>query len=410
MSITLLSNDQLGWMTGCLAAFSYGSFGVPVKSIPDSIQADPLVVQSYKSFMTFIISVAVTPIILGINEIHFTKMGIMSGLFWVPGGTAGIFAIRAAGLASSVGIWSTLNVVISFIWGVYVFNEDVKSKSDAAFAALFLITGLWGMSIYSDPSISAEIDPLKEKSSLAKGLDKSNHEVNSLMETGEMCSKLENCQEIIPLKKIEKLTKRETFVSTTQVEESNESFPLEIDHKRKTRLDTNVTVLGIVCERKRLGIICAIFNGVWGGSQTIPLHYSPYKGLSFVFSFAVGSAIITILMWIVRYVYGVIITRSPRLAYEQLPSFHVKEMVYPGSSTGALYCMGLFSTIMTITYLGQSIGNSLCQLSMLVSGLWGVFYFEEIRGSRSINRWFFSAGIALLGILLLGTQHVGASH
>jgi len=208
--------------------------------------------------MTFIISVAVTPIILGVNEIHFSNMGIISGLFWVPGGTAGIFAIRAAGLASSVGIWSTLNVVISFIWGVYVFNEDVKSKSDAAFAALFLITGLWGMSIYSDPSISAEINPLKEKSLLTKGLDESNHEVNNLLETGEMCIKLENSQEISSLKKIEKLTKRETFVSTPQVEESNESFSLEIDHKRKARLDANVTILGVVCERKRLGIICAI--------------------------------------------------------------------------------------------------------------------------------------------------------
>lgn len=52
-----------------------------------------------------------------------------------------------------------------------------------------------------------------------------------------------------------------------------------------------------------------------------------------------------------------------------------------------MYCTGLFSTILSITYLGQGVGNSLCQLSMLVSGLWGVFYFEEIKGFEMISKW-----------------------
>lgn len=38
-------------------------------------------------------------------EPRFTCWGIVSGLFWVPGATAGVYAIQNAGLAISYGIW-----------------------------------------------------------------------------------------------------------------------------------------------------------------------------------------------------------------------------------------------------------------------------------------------------------------
>ena len=42
----------------------------------------------------------------------FTPWGLLSGLFWVPGGTAGIAAVRTAGLAVSQGTWSTLKIMV----------------------------------------------------------------------------------------------------------------------------------------------------------------------------------------------------------------------------------------------------------------------------------------------------------
>jgi len=42
----------------------------------------------------------------------FTPWGLLSGLFWVPGGTAGIVAVRTAGLAVSQGTWSTLKIMV----------------------------------------------------------------------------------------------------------------------------------------------------------------------------------------------------------------------------------------------------------------------------------------------------------
>ena len=82
---------------------------------------------------------------------RFTTYGILSGLFWVPGGVAGIYGIRSAGLAVAVGTWSSLIVLTSFAWGVFVFEEHVKSISGACCACGTLMAGLIGMSIYSRP-------------------------------------------------------------------------------------------------------------------------------------------------------------------------------------------------------------------------------------------------------------------
>jgi len=45
------------------------------------------------------------------EPVRFTSWGILSGLFGVPGGCAGVYAIRNAGLAVSAGTWSSLIVL-----------------------------------------------------------------------------------------------------------------------------------------------------------------------------------------------------------------------------------------------------------------------------------------------------------
>ena len=58
--------------------------------------------------VVFVTSFLVIP--LG-EEVTFTPLGILSGLFWIPGGVGGVYGIRHAGLAISVGTWSSLNVL-----------------------------------------------------------------------------------------------------------------------------------------------------------------------------------------------------------------------------------------------------------------------------------------------------------
>ena len=80
-------NEACGYAAAVTAAICLGSFGVPVKSeVVKRLDVDPLVVQSYKTMMCFLTSWLV---LLSGEPLRFTKWGIVSGLFWVPGGWAG---------------------------------------------------------------------------------------------------------------------------------------------------------------------------------------------------------------------------------------------------------------------------------------------------------------------------------
>ena len=95
-------------------------------------------------------------------------------------------------------------------------------------------------------------------------------------------------------------------------------------------------------------------------------------------------------------------------AWEQLPAWNVRELGIPGCAAGLLYSIGNFCSILAVAYLGQGVGFSFCQAQLLISGLWGVFYFEEIQGRDSITKWFISASITITGIVLLSYQHEGS--
>ena len=112
---------------------------------------DPLVMQSYKTLMC--LESCWVVLLIG-EEFTYTPWGIVSGLFWVPAGTSAIFAIRNAGLAVSQGIWSALIVLVSFFWGIFIFDEAVASRVVATFAILLMVAGLWGMGHYSVPAES----------------------------------------------------------------------------------------------------------------------------------------------------------------------------------------------------------------------------------------------------------------
>lgn len=162
--------------------------------------------------------------------------------------------------------------------------------------------------------------------------------------------------------------------------------------------------------KRQLGIIAAVFNGLWGGTNLIPLHYaahSGYGGPSYVISFASGSMIITGVCWVMRLLFELYrLDGAIAKAYHALPSFYVRQIGFPCFLSGLLYSGGNFGCIIAVTYLGQGLGYSFVQASMLISGLWGIFRFNEIEGRARIIHWLLSACIAITGILWLSYEHV----
>ena len=52
-------------------------------------------------------------------------------------------------------------------------------------------------------------------------------------------------------------------------------------------------------------------------------------------------------------------------AYQSLPSFHIRKMWLPGGTAGLLWSIGNFCSIISVEYLGEGVGYSVTQASIL---------------------------------------------
>ncbi|GMH68793.1 hypothetical protein TrLO_g1824 [Triparma laevis f. longispina] len=374
----------VGYIAALIATLSFGSFAVPVK-LPQIIPLNvhPLAFQSYKTLMCVCTAwlCFIVPVyndedeswsFVTLASLEYTPWGIISGLFWVPGGAMAIYAVQNAGLAVAQGTWSSLIVVVSFVWGILVFDEKVKNVYLAGLGVLGLVSGLVGMSVFSE----GEKQPTPAKTS-------NNDNDRSALLAPEL----------------------QPPPSTSNPYSPNSSqTPLPPPYQ-KSRIK---------------GLLAAIFNGLWGGSIMVPMHYAPPEasGMGYVVSFAVGAGLVTILLWIILLIYSGFPNPNEKddlrkgwsfkRGRSKLPSMHVPTMVGPGCLAGGLWAIGNISSMVTVQVLGEAVGYSICQTSLLVSGLWGIFYFQEVKGLRQRILWGSSAVVTLLGIILLTAEHDGS--
>ena len=75
---------------------------------------------------------------------------------------------------------------------------------------------------------------------------------------------------------------------------------------------------------------------------------------------------------------------------------------------GVLLTFGMFGALFAVTYLGQAIGNSLVQSKIFISGLWGIFWFKEVKDPKAIGKWFASASLCVASILWLSHERIMA--
>lgn len=316
--------------------------------------------------MCFITSFLTLPLFH--QTFQFTPWGIVSGLFWVPAGVSAIYAVQNAGLAVSQGLWSSIIVLVSFAWGIGIFQESVRSKWMALCAVIVMIVGLWGMSYYSSPDGIQSI------------------------EEGDIC-----------------LDGTNSDVSSSRLGYDRVESETTTTSREDEFLENNTQTNNSLWQRRRLGITAAVFNGVWGGSVMVPMQYAPKEaaGTGYVISFAFGATIVTMALWATRFLFYLYQSEmNITCAFNSLPSLHLKTMWLPGAIAGTLWSVGNIASMISVMNLGEGVGYSLTQSSMLVSGLWGLFYFNEVQSTQMKVLWFLSAGITLVGILGLSYEHI----
>ena len=118
-----------------------------------------------------------------------------------------------------------------------------------------------------------------------------------------------------------------------------------------------------------------------------------------------GAAIVTLLGWLLLFLQNYYKYKSIQTSYNELPSMQIRTLWKQGTLAGFLWSMANIGQIISVGALGESIGMSLIQSQMLVSGLWGIVWFGEITGWRDISGWVLSAFLTLAGVVLLSWEH-----
>ena len=407
-------SDSCGWTAAIVALLAYGTYGVPIKETHKIPDLNPLVFQSYKSVVMF--AMAPMVVMLGV-PLRFTPWGILSGLLWVLGGTGGVVAVRYAGMATAVGTWASVMIFVNFIWGILVFEEPVANMYDTTAAFVLLTIGLIGMSKHSAPT--------RSHASRVELVEEHRQSINNLIDYASFRSPDVEKQQV---KEKEGLLSggqtnsfdAKLFTSYRSDDSSEKDF--YFDEVPTFNPETHIQLLGdgIILQKRTVGILAAIFNGLMSGSSLIPLHYAEREGFGgphYMISYATGAAIANIGLWVVYYIVLVIEvheqtsasadlyaplswTAKMRQATANMPEWHFYQLWKPGFAAGtSLYgclavclnckvandirshwltcniipfCSGfflstaMFGSILSVTYLGQGIGNSIIQAKIIV--------------------------------------------
>jgi len=435
--------EVCGWLAAIASALAFGSFGVPIKSRASlSVDIDPLVFQSYKTFMCFSTSWL---ILLTSQTLQFTPWGIVSGLFWVPGGVATIYAIKSAGLAIGIGIGSSFIVLVSFVWGIFVFREPVHSQMGACVAILFMVGGLIGMSYFSAPVSSnptmhggggetevvsmvrvARRRGVRDDKGAYAGVQKDEEEEPDDQEamdplavdpewTGTDGNKQFQDEELVVEPKVKEhddddKNKSALDENDFDQDELDDEDDVETQDSEDDDDDDEPDImvfLGVPVTKRQRGMMAAAFCGIWGGSVMAPMKWckADTKGTGYLISFAIGASIVTLSLWLIRFLHSAVRYRSLTAAYFSLPSFHLGVMWKSGGMSGLLWSIGNYFSLIAVLNLGEGVGYPLSQTSILISGLWGIFYFQEVTGVERISKWLISSLLTIFGILLLSYEH-----
>ena len=164
---------------------------------------------------------------------------------------------------------------------------------------------------------------------------------------------------------------------------------------------------------RQVGVICAVLNGLLSGSSLVPLHYAKEAGifsdLSYFVSFTSGAFVSNIGLWVVYFFIQLIHKRSIVTTYQSMPRWYFSKLWFKLLTAGLLLTGGMFGSILATSSLGQAVGNSLIQSKILISGLFGICCFHEIKDKRNITNWFVSATICVASILWLSFERRGTT-
>jgi len=185
----------------------------------------------------------------------------------------------------------------------------------------------------------------------------------------------------------------------TLADKMAETSEVKVDVQALAETETSASTKG----SPFLGFICAVVMGLLNGTMMAPMTCfsqgcfgtEPFDksdqipAMAFLPSLAAGIAISQPVMFLLYW--------GPSMMRGVYPKFHAKAITGPAVFTGVTWAMGNFNAMFGTVYLGQTIGFPLTQCCLVLNGILGIAYFQELQGRGPIGLFCLASLIIFAG-------------
>jgi glucose uptake protein GlcU len=374
----MVVSEGAGFVLATVAAIANGTFLVPYKlRVVHALKVNPLVFQCYASIGIFLSSwvvVAFLPLnpdfVAGAtSEFVFVPWAMLAGSAVVIAMTLSFLATQKIGVALAQGVFGGLAIVVSYIWGLCLFDESASDPTMSAFGVVLIVCGIAAIGGCKEiscwlgkhfPCLQTHCSESDER----MGTNNAMNNDHTVDDDGELHS--------------EDMNKQLVRASSPAIISPSVSILSE------------ASFLSHIISREDFveGVIYAILCGIAGGSSLVPIFYIPneHRGFAMFPAFGFG-AILTapIILVVNRHIYG---------SSGSIINFDIA--LFAGIVAGAIWMVNCVLTIGAIPVLGYSVAFPLVHCSVFISGLWGMYAFREFHGQTLASIIFFASGVVLI--------------
>lgn len=344
----------VGLLLACASAFFNGTFPMLDKLCKE--EPDPIIFNSMLCVGVFFSSLVVIPFFPLITEagqdfpLGWSWPGALAGVLLVMATLFSFISIHFTGLATGSATWSCSAIVVAFLWGAVGPAGIQQQMSSKAASVLAIATLVFGALV------------LNLRSQGAKCLARRQEERSGKIQAAPMLEDGDTSQHSSSVKK------------------------------------------------SIAGLFCALTVGLFGGSILVPAHYvrPELQGLPLLPSFGCGAGVVGTL---VGFVYWTVVKREPLSMRHgsSLSKALRREVIINGIISGFVWNVSNVCQVLAMNHWHMPYGISypILQCGLVVSGVWGIYYFKEsqVRSEKVI--FWIGAAILMIGVLLLGVYGPG---
>jgi glucose uptake protein GlcU len=352
-----------GWIAVCGAAVVFGSTGIPMKK--DRIRGvDPWVFALFTSLGISLVTFPLLVYLLAIHQFHFKPWAILGSVDIFIVNFFAVQAVTRLGFAKASATWAGLGMVVAFIWGSAYFREEIANVVSASISIVLLVLGVYCVST----SQTRVEDEAQQNGHGGGGVS-------------------------APVS-----TEDTDATSCPEPEQSIDKISLEIEHEESNVTLSSPTVgVAVVL----VGLLCCASTGFFDGSLMVPFKLTQANSLNDIFSYLASFGISSAIGGPSIYALYALSFRGGDF---NLSDLH--KALFPGLTSGILWASANFMSVHATFWLGIRIGFPLTQTCVLVTAVWGIFYFKEIDVGPSgfLARFLLGIVFIIVGSYFLATS------